>query len=66
MPKKGDAIVRTADGARFTIAQVVEAGGEEVYHLAPEGGGDLLKITGASFVKEHSEDRPVFVLADRL
>ena len=63
MPKAGDAVVRTEDGARFTIAKVVEAGGEEMYTLTPSGGGDPLELTGASFVKEHAETQAEYVLA---
>lgn len=63
MPKKGDTIVRAEDDACFTIEDVVQAGGEEIYHLRPEAGGDRLKITGASFVKEHDQSRPEYSLA---
>lgn len=57
MPRAGDVLIRSSDGARFTIQEVVEAGGEEVYHLRPERGGDGVKITGASLVKEHDQTR---------
>lgn len=62
MPREGDKVVRTEDGASYVIEKVVEAGGEEVYRLRPEAGGEGLEITGASFVKEHDQDRAAFDL----
>lgn len=55
IPKKGDTIVRTADGARFTIAEVIDAGGENLYRL--EGGEE---VSEASFVREHDEGRATY------
>ena len=55
IPKEGDTVLRTADGTRFTVEKVVEAGGEDVYRLS---GG--IEVTGAMFVREHDETRAAY------
>ena len=59
IPKKGDAIVRTADGMQTKVAEVIEAGGENLYRL--ENGEE---ISEALFVKEHAEARAAYELAE--
>ena len=59
IPRKGDTVVRTADGARFRVEEVVEAGGENLYRL--EGGEE---ISEALFVREHDQDRAPYERAD--
>ena len=51
-------MVRTADGVRSTIAEVIEAGGENLYRL--ESGEE---IPEASFVREHAASRAAYEVA---
>lgn len=53
IPKKGDTVVRTDDGARFTVAEIVEAGGENLYRLQPADGGETVEVEGGVFTKRH-------------
>lgn len=55
IPKKGDTVVRTADGTRFTIEEVVPAGGENLYRLS---GGE--EVSEALFVREHAQERATY------
>ena len=52
---KGDTIVRTSDGSRFKIAEVVQAGGENLYRL--ESGEE---VSEALFVREHEQGRAAY------
>jgi hypothetical protein len=60
-PKQGEALIRTADGQRFTVVEVVDAGGENVYRVQPEGGGETMEIESGALVKRHDEEKPQFV-----
>ena len=64
IPKAGDAAVRTSDGIRFCVADVIEAGGEDLYKLTPEDGGESIEIPGAFFVREHNEERAEFEVVE--
>lgn len=60
IPQKGDSVVRTEDGARFTVAEVVDAGGENLYRMEKEGGGERLEIEEGAFVRGHEETKARF------
>lgn len=55
IPKKGDTVLRTTDGARFTVDEVVVAGGENLYRLS---GGE--EVSEAEFVREYAQDRATY------
>ena len=55
---KGDTVVRTSDGVRFKIAEVVQAAGENLYRL--ESGEE---VSEASFVREHDDARAAYEVA---
>ena len=58
IPKKGDTVVQTATGKRFTVDEVFEAGGENLYRLtSPEGPHG---ISEAAFVREHEQAKATF------
>ena len=59
IPKKGDTVVRTVDGTRFLVEEVIQAGGEDVYRLS-----DGVEVTGAMFVREHDMRRATFEVVD--
>lgn len=63
-PKQGEALIRTADGQRFTVVEVIDSGGENIYRLQGEGGGDTFEIESGALVKHHEEDQPQFVNPD--
>ncbi|RYG22640.1 hypothetical protein EON82_16525 [bacterium] len=60
-PKTGEALIRTADGQRFTVVEVIDAGGENLYRVEPEGGGESFEIESGALVKGHDDDQPKFV-----
>lgn len=60
IPKKGDTVVRTGDDRRFVVDDVIEAGGEDMYTIRAEDGSEMVEVSGASFVREHDEDRAEF------
>lgn len=63
-PKKGDGLIRTVDGERFTVVEVIDAGGENVYRIRSESGGETVEIESGALVKHHDEGRPQFVNDD--
>jgi hypothetical protein len=63
-PKQGEALIRTADGQRFTVVEVIDAGGENVYRIKGENGGETLEIESGALVKGHDDDQPKFVNPD--
>lgn len=64
IPKEGDGVVRTQDGKRFKVEGVIEAGGEDLYKVAAEDGGESLEIPGAFFVREHDQERAEFEVVE--
>ena len=63
-PRQGEALIRTADGQRFNVVKVLDAGGENVYRVQAVYGGETIEIEAGALVKGHKDDRPKFVKAD--
>ena len=64
IPKKGDTAVRTKDGKRFTVDEVIEAGGEDLYKVSAEDGGESLELAAAYFIREHDDAQAEFEVVE--
>ena len=64
IPKKGDVVVRTNDGARFTVIETIDAGGENLYRLQPDREGAAIEVEGGVFVKGHEAASAEFMRVD--